>query len=94
MGELTARTLLAQNLRVMRMMRGWSQEMLAERAGLDRSYVGDVERARRNIGLDSLERLADAFGLSVQELLCEPDPQALGAGVVRAVRRRRAPRGV
>ena len=78
----------------MRMMRGWSQEMLAERAGLDRSYVGDVERARRNIGLDSLERLADAFGLSVQELLCEPDPQALGAEMLRSVRRRLPPRGM
>lgn len=55
MSDGTARRLLAQNLRVLRLTRGWSQEALAEAAGLDRSYVGDIERAERNVGLDSLE---------------------------------------
>lgn len=87
MGEGTARRLLAQNLRVMRLLRGWSQEALAEAAGLDRSYVGDIERAERNVSLDCLERLARAFGVSVPELLHEPDPTALGEQLLSAMRR-------
>lgn len=92
MSDGTARRLLAQNLRVLRLTRGWSQEALAEVAGLDRSYVGDIERAERNVGLDSLERLAGAFGLSVPELLREPEPAELGAQVLRAMQRHFAER--
>ena len=87
MSEVTARKLLAQNLRVMRMTRGWSQEALAEASGLDRSYIGDIERAQRNVGVDSLERLAHAFGISVPELLHEPDPEKFGEEMLPAIRR-------
>jgi transcriptional regulator with XRE-family HTH domain len=76
---------LAQNVRVLRLMRGWSQEALAEAAELDRSYVGDIEQARRNVSLDSLERLAQAFGMVVPDLLREPDPTELGAQLLRRI---------
>jgi transcriptional regulator with XRE-family HTH domain len=79
----TARRLLAQNVRILRLMRGWSQEALAEAAELDRSYVGDIEQARRNVSLDSVERLARAFGMVVPDLLREPDPTELGAQLLR-----------
>jgi transcriptional regulator with XRE-family HTH domain len=85
MGGGAARRLLAQNVRVLRLMRGWSQEALAEAAELDRSYVGDIEQARRNVSLDSLERLAQAFGMVVPDLLREPDPTELGAQVLRRI---------
>jgi transcriptional regulator with XRE-family HTH domain len=81
----TARRLLAQNVRVLRLMRGWSQEELAEAAELDRSYLGDIERARRNVSLDCLERLARAFGMAVPELLREPDPIELGTQLLRTI---------
>jgi transcriptional regulator with XRE-family HTH domain len=87
MGGGAARRLLAQNVRVLRLMRGWSQEALAEAAELDRSYVGDIEQARRNVSLDSLERLAQAFGMVVPDLLREPDPTELGAQVLRRISR-------
>ena len=77
--------MLAQNVRVLRLMRGWSQEVLAEAAELDRSYVGDIERARRNVSLDSLERLASAFGMVVPDLFREPDPAELGAQLLRTI---------
>jgi transcriptional regulator with XRE-family HTH domain len=80
-----ARKLLAQNVRILRLTRGWSQEALAEAAELDRSYIGDIERARRNVSLDSLERLAQAFGLTLTDLIREPDPAELGAQLLRRI---------
>jgi len=45
-----------------------SQEQLAERAGLDRTYVSGVERGRRNPTLDVLQRLANALGSDLDVL--------------------------
>ena len=63
----TLRERLARNVRLLRVMRGWSQEVLAQQAGLERTYVGAVERAERNLTLASMEKLAGA--LEVLELL-------------------------
>jgi transcriptional regulator with XRE-family HTH domain len=46
-----------------------SQEVLAEKAGLHRTYIGQVERGERNISVDSMERLADAVNLPLWEML-------------------------
>ena len=47
---------------------GWSQEELADRADVDRSYVGGVERGERNITFLMLCQLCGALDLSVSEL--------------------------
>ena len=60
---------LAKRIRVLRASRGWSQEVLAELAGLHRNYIGHVERAEVNIGLTNLAKIAHAFELPVHELL-------------------------
>ena len=61
--------LLAINVRLERVMRGWSQETLAELAGLHRSFVGAIERCEHNATLATVEKLANAFDLSVIDLL-------------------------
>ena len=68
-----ARQRFAHNLRKLRIARGLSQEALASRAGLHRTYVGSVERGERNISIDNMERLAHALNCSLLELLREDD---------------------
>jgi len=67
---------LAGNVRLLRTVRGWSQETLALNAGLDRTFVGAVERAERNITLASAEKLATALGLTVADLLATQTSEA------------------
>jgi len=52
---------------------GWSQETLALNAGLDRTFVGTIERAERNITLASAEKIAKAFDMTVADLLAPCD---------------------
>jgi transcriptional regulator with XRE-family HTH domain len=59
----------AKNLRILRKKAGLSQEELAHRAGLHRTYVGSVEREERNISLKNVERLANALNVSATTLL-------------------------
>ena len=61
--------ILAANVVRLRKAKDWSQEELADEAGLHRTYVGSVERCERNVTLSTLEALADALGTSVIELL-------------------------
>ena len=63
--------MFAENLRKARKAKKLSQEGLAERAGLHRTYVGSVERGERNISLDNMDRLAAALGTTIQSLLHE-----------------------
>ncbi len=65
----TTRHLLAKRLRLLRTLRGWSQETLAEQAGLHRTYISGIERGERNLGLDNLDKLAQAFDITVSALL-------------------------
>lgn len=50
---------------------GLSQEQLASRCGLHRTYVGGVERGERNVGLLNIRRLAEGLGVSAAALLTE-----------------------
>ena len=60
-----------QRVRDYRTARGLSQEALAERAGLHRTYVGSVERGERNVSLDNIHALADALGVAARDLLAQ-----------------------
>jgi len=52
-----------------RMKLGWSQEELAERAGVHRTYIGMIERAEKNITLENIEKIAKALGISIERLI-------------------------
>lgn len=55
-------------LRVRRRKQGLSQEEFADLCGLDRTYVGGIERGERNLALVNIEKLARAFKVSLSDL--------------------------
>lgn len=63
------RQTLATNVRLLRAELGVSQEELAARCSLHRTYVGAIERAERNVTLSTLEVFSRALGVSVHGLL-------------------------
>ena len=60
-------------VRRLRERRGWSQEELADRAGLHRTYVGGIERGERNVSLVNIGRIALALDTSLAQLMSEVD---------------------
>jgi transcriptional regulator with XRE-family HTH domain len=60
-------------IRELRESRGWSQEQLAGQAGLNRSYMGEIERATAMPSLATAEKLAHALDVALSELIsrCE-----------------------
>jgi transcriptional regulator with XRE-family HTH domain len=60
---------LGRNLRKAREARGWSQEELAYRCGVHRTYVGGVERAEYNITILTLRRFTKALGISLRDAI-------------------------
>jgi transcriptional regulator with XRE-family HTH domain len=54
---------------------GITQEQLASAAGINRSYVGDIERGARNVALSNLKKLADALELELHELIRRVEEQ-------------------
>ena len=74
----STRIMFARLLRQRREALGLSQEALAERAELHRTYVGSVERGERNVSVDNMERLARAVGCEVRDLLGEADAPGQG----------------
>ncbi len=58
-------------MRKLRDKRGFSQEELAERAGLHRNYVGGIERGERNVALENIVKLAQALSVAPGELFAD-----------------------
>ena len=60
---------LSENLKKIRKDNNLSQEQLADKAGLHRTYVGMIERAEKNITLCNIEKLAKALNVKVSTLV-------------------------
>ena len=63
------RARLGVNVRRLRLEKGWSQEDYADRAGIHRTYVSDIERGARNPTITVVEKLATPLGVKAGELL-------------------------
>lgn len=61
--------IIAKNVKIFRVSKNISQEKLAELADVHRNYIGHVERAERNMTIESIEKLAEALGVSVINLI-------------------------
>ncbi len=85
---MKGRALVAWNLRRIRVRRGLSQERLAFDAGVDRSYVGGLERQEENPTVDVLDRLAKTLAVHVSEFFGEP---AKGSSPPERLKRGRRP---
>ncbi|MGP5231767.1 helix-turn-helix domain-containing protein [Psychrobacter celer] len=58
-----------KRVREMRKSKGISQERLAEMAGIDRSYMGNIERGEKNITLKKAYEICDALEIEIQDLV-------------------------
>ncbi|MBX6746718.1 MAG: helix-turn-helix transcriptional regulator [Acetobacteraceae bacterium] len=67
------RDVLARNLRRMRRDRGLSQEELAHRANIDRTYISALERSIYSATIDVVDKLAQVLGVEASELLQAPE---------------------
>jgi len=61
--------MLGLSVRLARVERAWTQERLGILAGLERTYIGAIERGERNVGICNVVQLAGALGLPLSELI-------------------------
>lgn len=61
----------ARNVRKYRTEKGVSQETLAEKASLHRTYICAVEREKRSISLDNIQKIADALDIETYKLFID-----------------------
>jgi transcriptional regulator with XRE-family HTH domain len=71
---------LGTALRELRTARGLSQERLAQNSGMDRTYVGGIERGERNPAYANVRRLAAALEVPASELLARAEQIEAGYG--------------
>lgn len=86
---MKATAIVAWNLRRLRVKRDLSQEALAVDAGVDRSYVGRIERGVENPTVETLDRLAKALEVPLAELLVVPKTNEKPPPTLRRGRKKR-----
>lgn len=59
------------NLRNYRLALGLSQEKFAEKCGLHRTYISDIERFQRSISLENIQKIADALEIQTYKLFID-----------------------
>jgi len=57
-----------KRLRQLREKRGWTQVEMADALGIDRSYISDMERGKKNVCLPTMEVFVQGFGISISKL--------------------------
>ena len=64
----TTRRSFGKRIKQLRREKGYTQEQLADRAGLHRTYIGSIERGEQNISLDNIDKIARALSTNITEL--------------------------
>jgi transcriptional regulator with XRE-family HTH domain len=59
---------LGDRIRKLRKKRGWTQVVMAEKVGIDRSFLADVERGKRNVSILNLDLMAKGLKVSLAQL--------------------------
>ncbi len=62
------RKALGERIKAIRTIKGFTQEELGQKAALNYKYIGEVERGKVNVSLDSLGRITQALGISLGDL--------------------------
>ncbi len=60
---------IGRNVRTFRLKRRWTQVVLAERSGLNRAHVGEIERGECNVTIQTLKTVADTLGVRIRDLI-------------------------
>jgi DNA-binding XRE family transcriptional regulator len=60
---------LGATVRRLRLERGWTQDVMADRSGLHRAHIGEIERGETNVTLVTLKTLADTLNVRITDLL-------------------------
>lgn len=60
---------LGATVRRLRLKRGWSQDVMADKSGLHRAHIGEIERGETNVTLQTLKTLADTLSVRITDLL-------------------------
>lgn len=69
---------IGQNIKRLRTASGMSQEAVAERSGMHRTYIGGIERGERNVSALNLEKIAKVLDVAPDELLKQTSDERNG----------------
>ena len=86
---MTIAKTIGERLRIYRVQKGWSQEVLAEYAKLHPTYIGQLERGEKNATLESISKIAAALDVPLSKLFENISLLAEEPGVMRWSRRNR-----
>lgn len=60
---------VGNRVRALRKEKGWSQDVFADRSGLHRAHIGEIERGESNVTLQTLKIIADTLGCRIMDLV-------------------------
>ena len=87
---MDVRQTIGWNLRCLRVARGLTQESLSNTTGIDRAYVGRIERGSENVTVATLQVISDVLGVHVSQLFVEVDAKAKKPKTLKAGRKPKA----
>jgi len=60
---------IGDRVRALRLKKGWSQDVFADRSGLNRAHVGEIERGESNVTIQTLKIIADTLSVRITDLV-------------------------